>query len=296
MNYQCETEFNVPTSLLDCNGYKKKMQESTELLKYTFDKKLAPICFMPGIPFQGAQMIGERIPPPQLLDVQTTLRTMPLLEEEKDYFIRDLHRAKPPSMPAKLSNRMVIPECNEILNSKRTKIRRIDFPEFSNRMDRSGQVYVQYMRPGRDTRQEMKDAFLRTEEAKAKNSNIYGVGKFDPRALKPGTNPKCTAADSSNDCMHVYGPDAVRDGTVLDPTLSLSAMAKQGLQGFASGSNGGVLSSGGGVGGYGVNAVETERIAESINPNIPYTQLMQDQLRRNQCNAVFYNYKPPTCN
>ena len=91
MNYQCSTEFNIATSLLDCDGYKKRVQESTDPLKYKFDLKPSAMCFMPGQTFQGLQMVSQRTPPPQLLDIEMTLKKMPILEQDNEYVIKNIH-------------------------------------------------------------------------------------------------------------------------------------------------------------------------------------------------------------
>lgn len=283
ISYQCPTEFNVATQLKSCDEYKKELQESMDPLKYRFDIRPGPMCYMPGQTFQGLRMAAGRKPPPQLLDMEMTLQTMPLKEQDNRYVINDIRNAKPPSMPAILSNRLVVPDCQEILSFQRTKIRKIDFPQFSHRMDKMGVYLTNYMRPGRDTRMEMRDAFKLWEKKKAEGSNIYGVGKFDSRALKPGTNPKCTNADSDLDCMHVYGPDAQRTGAVIDPTLPLKDLtSRQGIGEATRGTSAAV-------------AVETLRVAETIDPNRPYTELLRNEQQKTGCNARFYGYVPPGC-
>lgn len=279
MNYECPTEFNVATSLLSCNGHQKQLRESTELMKYRFDIKPKPACFMTGQNFQGQQMAQRQVPP-SLLDVETTLRRFPILEERNCYNLNEnINRAKPPRMPAALSNRLVIPECGEILNMQRTKIHsRLDNPEWSHRLENTGRKNINYMRPGRDTRAEMKELYKKYEDKEMAGKGIFGVGKYDHSALKPGTNPKCSAADSDNDCMHVYGGDAVRTSTVIDPTMTLGGLVnKQAV-----------------VGGV-VASAESQRVASGINQEVPYTRLLQESQQKNNCNARFYNYKPAGC-
>ena len=298
---ECPTTFNVLTQLKSCDEYKKELQESMDPLKYRFDLRPGPMCFMPGQAFQGLRTSTMRGPPPQLLDMEMTLHSMPLKEQDNRYVIKDIHNAAPPAMPAILSNRMIIPECKEIMQWQRTKIRRIDEPQISQRMDKMGLYLTNYMRPGRNTRDEMRDAFKAYEKQKAANSDIYGVGKFDPRALKPGTNPNCTNADSDLDCMHVYGPDAIRTGTVIDQTLpfkDLVARQGGGVAAIAGGAAGSAAGGGGGIGaGAGVSAstIQAMRVAESIDPNASYVNLLKDVRAKNGCNARFYNYSPNSC-
>lgn len=295
-SYECPTEFNVLTKLKSCTDYRKELQESTDPLKYKFDLKPGPMCFMPGQMFQGLQMTVDRRPPVSLLEMEQTLQLMPLKEEEGHYVIGDIHKAKPPSMPAILSNRLVIPDCTDILRWQRTKIKKTDFPQVSQRMDKMGLYLTNYMRPGVDTKQEMKDLYKKYDQQQMNGQNIYGVGKFDKRPLKPGTNPKCTNADSDLDCMHVYGPDATRTGAVIDSTLTLTDLARNGL-----GDNGGSASGIGSGSGLGGNAgaktvsVETRSVAATIDPNQTLTSLLKDVQTKAGCNARFYGYAPPTC-
>jgi hypothetical protein len=282
MNYECPTEFNVATSLLSCNGYQKRLRESTELMKYRFDIRPQPACFMTGQNFQGQQM-AQRAVPPSLLDVEATLKRFPILEERNCYNLNEnINRAKPPKMPPALSNRLIIPDCREILGMQRTKIHnRLDNPQIAHRIENNGKKNANYMRPGRDTRAEMKEAYTLYEDKEMGGRHIYGIGKFDKTALKPGTNPKCSAADSDNECMHVYGGDAVRTGTVLDPTLTFG-----GLLNAQDVAGGGLISAGGDY------SAETKRIADEINGSVPYSQLLGEVHQKNSANIRFYNYTP----
>lgn len=280
ISYQCPTEFNVLTQLKSCKEYKKELQESTDQLKYRFDMQIAPMCFMQNNAFQGLALLnGGRRPPRQLLDMEKTLQMMPLIEQENDYVIDDIRNAKPPSMPAILSNRLVIPDCKDIISFQRTKIKRTEFPQMSHRLDKKGMFLTNYMRIGRDTRQEMKDAFKEWEKKKNQNTGIYGVGKFDSRPLKPGTNPTCTNADSALDCMHVYGPDSVRTNAVIDPTLTLNELTNR--QGVSVPTP--------------VHSVDTLRVAQTIDPNTTFTDLLRNEQQKSGCNARFYGYTPPGC-
>lgn len=287
ISYECPTEFNVLTNLKSCDEYRKELQESTDPLKYRFDIRPGPMCYMPGQAFQGLQFTSSRNPPPQLLDMEMTLQAMPLKEEDNRYVTKDIHNAVPPKMPAILSNRLVIPDCRDILQWQRTKIRRIDFPQISQRMDKMGLYLTNYMRPGRDTRAEMRDAFKLYEKQNAAKGHIYGVGKFDSRALKPGTNTKCTNA-SDIDCMNVYGPEAIRTSAVVDSTLPLTdlnipgnVLKENGTAAAASNTKPSAL------------RAEAMRVASTINPNVPYINMVEDMKRQNSCNARFYGYTPP---
>lgn len=288
MNYNCGTQFNVVTTLKDCNGWKKKMQESTDPFKYTMDIKPSTMCFMQGSNFQGLA-VSQRQAPPALMETERFLRNAPLIEEDQENYIEDIHNAKPPTMPPQLSNRMIIPECNELLGngSKITKIKKTEFPEWATRTDLEKRQQFNYMRPGRDTKLEIRDAY-QTWDQKKNGKSVYGIGKYSSGALRPVTDVNCNNADSDNGCMHVKGPDAVTShGKIrLDPTVTLTDMQpKVSDKGFFS-QFGFPFSEKSGP------SNETQNIAKSINQNVPYTQLLTPQLQRNGCNAKFYDYKP----
>ena len=306
MNYQCPAEFNVPTTLLDCKGYTKKLQESTDPLKYKMDLRPGPLCMMTGRPFQGL-MMAQRRPPPNLLGVEQYLKSEPIREQERDYVIDNVRNAKPPRMPKPLSNKLIVPECKELPGYERTKIRKGEQPHFSARMERNGRKYYEYSRPGRDTRAEVKEAWKKKTAKDVANSNIYGVAKYDKRPLVPGTNPDCVG---EMQCMHVYGPDSIRTGQVLDPSKSVSEITATGDGGMStlparweSGDNGNAGWNAAGVvnGNQGPTftsvpgASETRRVAATINPDVPYTKQMVEQQRKAGCKVQFYDYKPVAC-
>jgi len=253
---------------------------------------------MPGQMFQGLQMTtGDKRPPPQLLDMEMTLQAMPLKEQDNDYIIKDIHNAKPPAMPQILSNRLVIPDCGDILKSERTKIRWGEGNDAPARVEKMA-YHNSYQRPGSDTKREWKDKFSQFEKKnRAANTDVYGIGLYDKRALKPGTNPKCHNADSDLDCMHVYGPDAERTGKVIDPTLTLGDLA-----GRPGGPGTDSLAASVGLGDSAASKVgsvtanpETQRVAATINPTTPYINYVRDSMARAGCNARFYDYSPKGC-
>ncbi len=315
LNYQCPTEFNIPTSLLDCEGYSKRMQESTDQYKYKMAIRPGPMCMSSTQPFQGL-MMAERRPPPDLLAVENYLRSAPLYEDQRDYAIGDIHKARPPRMPKPLSNKLVIPQCDELPGYQRTKIMsRMDNPSWSLRLERNGRRYPDYARPGRDTRAEIREAWKKKEKTEVANSSIYGVAKYDSRALTPGTNPDCNGPIP---CMHVYGPNATRDGKVIDASKTLATITSTGDGGMnqSSADNwnttgvttttfGPTFTSVPGTPGVGLSSnsaissnvsAATLQAAATINPNVPYTQLMTDQWQRAGCNVKFDNYNPKACN
>jgi hypothetical protein len=286
ISYECPTEFNVVTNLKSCNEYRKDLQESTDPLKYRFDIRPGPMCYMTGQNFQGLRSSSARNPPAQLLDTELTLRALPLKEQDNQYVTKNIHSSKPPKMPDILSNRLIIPDCQDMLQWQRTKIRRIDFPQFSQRMDRTGFFVTNYMRPGRDTRSEMRQAFKQYEQQNAKTSTVYGVSKFDQRPLTPAVDQSCTNANNIP-CMHLYEPDANLTRITIDPKLTLSQQkarhqfrSDKPLTDATSKS---------------ASRLEAMRIAQTIDPKTPYLEQVKDTHRENSCLARFYDFVPPGC-
>ncbi len=304
MNYECPAEFNIPTSLLDCRGYKKRMQESTDPFKYQMAVRPGPVCMSSNQTFQGL-MMAQRRPPPGLLGVENYLKSAPILDSQRDYVIDDIHHAKPPRMPKPLSNKLLIPECNELPGYQRTKIQsKSESPEWSMRIERNGKKYADYARPGRDTRAEVREAWKKKEQKEVSNSDIFGVSKYDKRALRPAANQDCMGDIS---CMVITGPDnrqTFAAPSVIPETgtegMSVSTAANWNAAGiatttsrptFTSVPGAPVISSASG------SAAQdpTARVAATINGNVPYTVNLTDQWRRAACNVRFENYTPTGC-
>ena len=282
MNYQCSTQFNVPTSFLNCRDYKKKLQESTDPLKYRLDLMPQQACFMPNQTFQGFQG-GQRRPPNSLLDVENALRNAPLLEEENRNAIGDIHKVRAPQMPSVFNNKLIVPECNDMLRIETTKINKLDFPQLAMRLDKRGTYNTNYMRPGRDTRMEMRDGYKKWENQNVKKSNIFGIGKYDDRPLYLGNTTDCKISDQMG-CMQVYGPDALQNGTLnkSDLTLgNLNTMNSQALFNYPPQISTALNKSS-------WKTQDTQAVAKTINPAVPYSQ----QIPSNVCGATFYGYNP----
>lgn len=275
---ECPVQFNVSTSLLDCNGYRKRMKENTDVYRRQFDMVPKPMCFMQGVTLQGFQGTGNRMPPPSLLDIESSLRRGPLIEEDNNNSLEDLHAAKPPAMPKELSNRLVIPECESLLKQQTTKIRRTEFPQFTRREDLKGHVRHNYGRPGMQTRMAMKDAFKDYEKRKAANSNIYGISKFDRRPLTAMPDIECHNGDSNLGCMTIGAPGtASLSGTVFDPSATFKDTLQNGTLKASSNS---------------LISEQTRNAAKALDPNASYLELLREPMRKRSCNIRFYNYDP----
>lgn len=304
MNYQCPAEFNIPTSLLDCRGYKKRMQESTDPYRYKMALKPGPVCMSSNQTFQGL-MMAQRRPPPGLLGVENYLKSAPILDAQRDYVIDDISLAKPPRMPKPLSNKLLIPECNELPGYQRTKIQsKSESPEWSMRLERNGKKYADYARPGRDTRAEIREAWKKKEQKEITNSDIYGVSKYDKRALQPAQNQDCMGDIS---CMVLKGPDntsqtPARFSSITGTEgMSLSTASNWNAAGVATNASKPTLTSvpgtpiitGSSAGSASMDP--TRQVAATINGNVPYIDNLTEQWRRAACNVKFETYKPAKC-
>ena len=297
----CAAEFNIVTNLMDDTGLKKMEQEMTDILKYRMDLKPGPMCYMEGNTFQGYQgMNGERRPPPALLDVQTYLTQAPLLTRTEIDSVRD---KEPPPMPPILSNRLIVPDCRDILTPQRTKnARRTDQPEYEPRWDQLAQrKNTEYARFGRDTRQEWRDQYKIWDD---KKKGVYGIGKYDKGTLKPVLDVQCEDPTGTLPCMHIASSGAHLQGPVLDPALTLGQIADLSstldsgvnLQGIEGGGVN-VITQSGSVMGPGREAPlknysqDTIAAAQTIDSSKPYLIQMQDVLRKEGCKrANFYGY------
>ena len=76
---------------------------------------------------------------------------------------------------------------------------------------------------------------------------------------------------------------------VIDPTLTLADLAKRGLS-----ASGVPLPSNNSTTMPSVSA-DTRAIAQTIDPDVPFAELMAAQQSKASCKTVFYGYKPPQC-
>ncbi len=276
---ECPIEFNIPTSLMNCNGYRKRMKENTQLYNYLMDQKPGAVCYMPGVNFQGYQGTSNRPMPPDLMAAEDALRRAPLLEEDRDYFLEgDLATARPPQMPKALRTRIIVPECSDILKVQRTKIRFGEFPQYGWKKD-----YVRtrpinsYNRDmiGIDTRALLKEAWKEREKRASQNSNIYGLSKYDKRALKPMIDIQCHV-DTNADCMHVGGPDSMADKGYLDPTMTYQGQLGVGFMPTKKG---------------GQYSQATQRVVADMNgQSQSYMDILANQAKRDFSKIKFYGW------
>lgn len=173
---ECEMEFNIPTIYTDLTTYKKRMQESTDPFNYRMDIKPNTYCFIENTQNQGLQ-IAQKAPPVNLLDIEMKLRLLPLASEFDHYIIDDIYNVEPPELPSVLDHRLQFSECPKFMNIDASKTPRLSF---ENRPELSQRKQPDYMRPGSDTRTEVRDYFAnenkkRVEEKKKEEAPINAI-------------------------------------------------------------------------------------------------------------------------
>lgn len=165
VNYECTTEFNVPTSFIDEIEYQKREQESTDPLKYIMDITPGKYCFVSNTYNQGLQ-IAQKSPPVELLDIEDNLRRTPIISEANHYITDNVYNKLPPALPSVMENRLLVSECATFIDYESTLVKRMDLPQWSYRNDLTQRKQAEYMRPGRDTRTEVKDYFKQADKTK----------------------------------------------------------------------------------------------------------------------------------
>lgn len=158
----CMYEFNKPTYYTTEEGYKSKVRQSTEPLKYTFDFHPTAPCMIRTQQFQGLSRGGNKRPPASLVDVEDYLKKSALIVENNKAVAFDINK-KTPSMPDLLNNRMTIPDCEKDYSFETTKTQRYELPQYNNPVYPKGHYQTEPMKAGRDTRQEVKDNYKKPE-------------------------------------------------------------------------------------------------------------------------------------
>lgn len=282
--------FNVATNLLYLDEYKKKLQESTEPYQYITDLQPVPLCYMSTQNFQGPQIKQS---PGSLIDVDTFLKLEPQREAQGSYYLSQNVRNLQPEMPEMLQNRLMIPDCKDLIQARYDRgIRSRDFQGVSGTVrfdvvnERPKQQWI--ASPGRDTRLEMKDAFRKREEARL--AKYFGKGAPD---VTPTTDIKCTSGSNELGCMHLFGPDApMPDDTIIHRYHP----AKPASYYIDKLNTGGAVSSQPmptGQAARQVSSAQIQAAVDQIDPNATLRQLYEEQKVRNGCNTKFYDYVSP---
>lgn len=175
----CAFEFNIPTSFTTQEGYKKKEEESTNHSQYRFDIMPNMPCMNHSQAFQGYSAAGKR-PPADLIQIEDFLRKSSLVIESNKAITDSKEHLK---MPEILNNRVILPDCSD--NAfQTTKTKRHEMPQYSNPSYPKGQYQTDFMQPGSNTRQEVKDQY---KEWKDKSDKSYTIPlpKFRMPSLAP---------------------------------------------------------------------------------------------------------------
>jgi len=270
--------------------YAKKLQESTDPCRYLMQIQPSGLCFMEGENLQGFAG-STRQAPPDLVDVETRLKRSPDAVITVVGPVRDKTPAPPPELQRILSFR----ECDRHIGTTVSQHRlRSQMPNYAPIrtdiiLDRRKQVDIAGR--GRNTRQEMKDAF------KKHNKN-----KFSSRAegiYVPSTALDC-ASGSNMGCVHVAQKDKSAVSAAL-PTGTVSGSV--GGAGLSAGiaSPGGAPSATGPVlrpqdsqnGPSAQRQSETSRAASAPGIHLPLYQAMNNLGQEAGKNVQFYGWKSP---
>lgn len=275
-----EPIFNQVTDLLDNACYKKRVQESTEIYKYMTDMTPTPVCYMKGQAFQGSHV---KQAPGSLSDIEFYMQTAPLREDLDLYCMDKNPRNVAPSMPSILQNRLLIPDCQDIMKASYNKVRRTDFNAVSDH--RRNDIISEPIKPmwnvhrGIDTRQEMKDEFRKREQSKLATA----MGKnVESGTLYPMPEVRCTIGSDDLKCMHVYesgvnaGPGADTSVRRFHPGKDIQYYAdKQATNSVPS------------------PTPQTITVASSMPAFKTLREFSEEQAIQEGCKTKFYNWESP---
>ena len=292
----CEPgSFNLVTDLMDTCDYAKRLQESTDPLRYRMDIRPGGQCYMEGENLHG--YVGStRRPPPGLLDVEEKLLRSPT----SLVTITGPIHTKSPATPPELQNRLVFKECKRGIGTTVTGHRlRSQMPNYAPVrtdivLERRKQVDI--ARNGRNTRQEMKDAYSRFQKRK--------FGKRVEGVYVPSTALDC-ANGSDMGCVHIAQKDA---GSTAGTTVSGSATSAGLTASISTAATSGSISAAGtavhqasgtgvaspGQPGTGGKQTETTKEAVSRIPTgLPFSDILSDVAQRKGGGVQFYAWKSP---
>lgn len=295
----CEPgSFNFPTTLMNktCD-YAKRLQESTDPCKYLLDiRPEAEPCMMTGENLQGYAG-SARQPPPTLVDLESRLRRSP---DAVNTAIGPLHD-KTPTLPAEFQRTINFKDCQRPIGTVAVQHRlRSQMPNYApSRTDivLERRKQVDFAGMGRNTRQEMKDAY-REHQKKKYASRSDGV-------YVPTTALDCVNGSQDLRCVHVTktgspaAAAAAVPGAVSGSGTSSGLAAGLNISTAASGTGPAIVpisSSGAATGGTGLASVAAPSFALSGtkgNLNVPLWQGMADLGRAASKNVEFYGWKNP---
>lgn len=286
----CEPgSFNLPTSLMKTCDYAKKLQESTDPCRYLMQIRPAGLCFMEGENVQGFAG-STRQAPPDLVDVETRLKRSPDAVITVVGPVRD----KTPAPPPELQRVLTFRECDRSIGTTISHHRlRSQMPSYAPIrtdivLDKRKQVDIAGR--GRNTRQEMKDAFKK-----------YNKNKFSSRAdgiYVPSTALEC-ASGSNMGCVHVAQTDPSAVPAALPSGTVSGSAGGAGLTASGSMPSGGPSASGPSLRPQKANQAgggpskETVQAAAAAGIGQPLWQVMNTLGQEAGRNLQFYGWKSP---
>ena len=280
----------MPTGLMDTDVYAKKLQESTDPFQYLLAIKPRGPCFMVGENLQGYSA-GIRAPPPELIGVETYLKTNPLIIDSITGPLQD----KSPRFPDELKKGANIHECTRRIDTSFASRRlRSQMPNYApSRTDiiTDKRKQIDFARNGRNTRQEMKDAYKKHQE-----------GKFADRTkgvLIPQSAIECTSGSTDLSCLHISSAPGGSGPAGSGPAASAGQLSGSGsdylaVMGSSSGTQ--VVPNTSNSESGSSNSVRSEATlaaAKKIDPTVPFYKLLNDAAAQAGRGLEFYGYKSP---
>ena len=218
-----KSEFNEVTSFRDCKQYQKKDQENDDVYSYMMGRNVnSPMCYMgPGQNMQGLQY-GERRPPTDFIDIESYLREQPIQDNINGNVIDNIHDQK--NIPVMPDNKLVYNDCTPI-DTRITKLRKMDFPDWSIRMDQTGLQQTNYMLPGIDTRQQVKDVY-KNKELAAKGKPMIPLKRIVPLHMTASLPGYGTGNNIMNTGPSNTRTETIRVANTINPNMSLNDLVK----------------------------------------------------------------------
>ena len=238
---------------------------------------------------------GTRAPPPELIGLETYLKTNPLITDS----ITGPLRNKTPQLPKELAVSMEIPECRRNIDTHFAARRlRSQMPSYApSRTDiiTDRRKQVDLAREGRNTRQEMKDAYKKHQE-----------GKFGDRTkgvLVPSSHVDCVSGSTDMQCMHVGSASSVKgsvgasapnaSGPLKNPLPVANPNADYLAVLNPSSANSQVIKGPATKPGNQARSQTTLAAVKKIDQTVPFSKLLNDAAGRAGRGLEFYGYKSP---
>jgi hypothetical protein len=203
-SFECPFQYNISTTLVnDEREYKKRLQESTDPLRYRFDIGPGQQCYPQSRGFQGLALTSKRTPPSQYIDIDSFMRVNQYIEEDNKGVIENIHEVEP-SMPSILNNQINFTQCNNDYLSQNTRIKRSELPQYGTPLDIIDRKNRQpgYMQAGIDTQLAVKDRYKHWRQTTRQPNEYLIPTDTLPSPNTIGRGP--TLASNINPCRQNY--------------------------------------------------------------------------------------------